>query len=90
MASLHPNVCDCAKIAVILNNKASNYQWEQMRSILKDASAVGLAKGRSTDDKSLIVEMILMAIALDSDSIEQTSSLVDISEAIGLSKSTTR
>jgi hypothetical protein len=90
MASLHPNVRVGAKTAGFLNNKASNYHWEQMRSILKDASATGSAEGRSTDDKSLFVETILTAIAPDSGSIEQTPSLVDTSKAIGLSKSTTR
>jgi hypothetical protein len=61
-----------------------------MHSILKDASATGSAKGRSTDDKSLFVETILTAIAPGSDSTEQIPSLVDTSNAIGLSKSTTR
>jgi hypothetical protein len=41
MASLHPDVCDCAKTAGFFNNEASKYHWEQMHSILKDASATG-------------------------------------------------
>jgi hypothetical protein len=90
MASLHPDVRVCAKTAEFFNNEASNYHWEQMRSILKDASATGPAKGRSTDDESLFVETILTAIASGSGSTEQIPSLVDTSNTIGLSKSTTR
>jgi hypothetical protein len=94
MASLHPDVRVRAKTAGFFNNEASNYHWEQMRSILKDASATGPAEGRSTDDKSLFVETILTAIAPGSGSTEQTPSLVDTSKAmiivkLSLSKSTT-
>jgi hypothetical protein len=73
MASLHPNVRVCAKTAGFFNIEASNYHWEQMRSILKDASATGSAKGHSTDDKSLFVEWILTTIAPGSSSHLQTS-----------------
>jgi hypothetical protein len=86
-----PRLLDvCAKTAGCFNNKASNYHWEQMPSILKDTSAMGSAKGHSTDDMSPFVERILTAISPGSGSIEETPSLVDTSKAIGLSKSTTR
>jgi hypothetical protein len=90
MASLHPDVRARAKTAGIFNNKASNYHWEQIRSILKDASATWLSKSPTTDNKSLFVETILTAIVPDSGSIQRTPSLVNMSKAIGLSSSTTR
>jgi hypothetical protein len=66
MVSLHPDVRDCAKTAGFFNNEVSDYHMEQIHSILKEASATGSAKGRTTDDKSLFVKTILTAIALDS------------------------
>jgi hypothetical protein len=80
MASLHPDVPVHTKTAGFSNNKASNYHWEQICLILKEASATGLAKGGINDAKPLFVKTILTAIAPDSGSNEQMPSLVDTSK----------